>query len=200
MQNKSSNITWDTGLVPLKARENRTGHKAGVLWFTGLSASGKSTITRKLEQKLFARGCQTMRLDGDNLRHGLNRDLGFDQASREENVRRFAEVAAVGVRHGSLVTCSLISPYAKDREQARRIIGPDRFLEIFVSIPVEACIVRDPKGLYVKAVAGEIPEFTGISAPYEEPESPDLILETGPYTVSHCVNQVVKMLETLEWV
>ena len=151
-----------------------------MLWFTGLSGSGKSTLAQELEKALFAEGCNTFSLDGDNLRHGLNADLPFSAAARKENVRRAAELARLAFEHGHIVLASFISPFAEDRQQARQKIEPGRFLEVFVDCPLEECVRRDPKGLYARAQRGEIPEFTGISSPYEAPLNAELHLPLQP--------------------
>lgn len=174
-------------------REYRQGHLACVLWFTGLSGSGKSTLAQELEKRLFAQGCHTFSLDGDNLRHGLNSDLPFSAAARKENVRRAAEVARLAFEHGQMVLASFISPFAEDRQQARQRIEPGRFFEIFVDCPLEECLRRDPKGLYARAQRGEIPEFTGISSPYERPENPELLLPLQP--LERSLEQLLDLLK-----
>lgn len=186
----SSNITISTGEVTRGAREERLGYQAKTLWLTGLSGSGKSTISVALERELFNSGRLVYRLDGDNLRHGLNRDLGFSDADRSENIRRTAEAARLLNESGVTVICSLISPFDKDRKLAREIIGNDYFVEIFVSTPLSVCEERDPKGLYKKARAGEITGFTGISAPYEEPKKPDVSVDTSVESVVQCVSRI----------
>jgi bifunctional enzyme CysN/CysC len=176
---QSPNVVWQNAAIRRQDREARNGHQAAVLWFTGLSGAGKSTIAHLLERRLFALGCQTWALDGDNIRHGLNGDLGFTQADRQENIRRVAEVARLAFDHGQIVLCTFISPLAADRARARALVPAGGFLEIFVRCDLEECQRRDPKGLYARAVRGEIPEFTGISAPYEEPTQPELMVDTG---------------------
>ena len=165
---RSENIVWHAGALDLEERESLNGHQAAVLWFTGLSGSGKSTIAKLLERKLYEMKVHTMFLDGDNLRHGLNGDLGFAPADRQENIRRTAEVSALGFTHGSVVLCSFISPYEADRSFARSLVQDGRFVEIYVKCDLEVLKRRDTKGLYAKAIAGEIENFTGISAPYED--------------------------------
>lgn len=192
---RSTNVVWEAGALTLEEREGMNGHKAAVLWFTGLSGSGKSTVAKALERTLYERGVHTMFLDGDNLRHGLNGDLGFAPEDRAENIRRVSEVAALGVSHASVVLCSFISPYAKDRDFARSIVPNGRFFEIYAKCDLEVLKRRDPKGLYAKALSGEIKNFTGISAPYEEPELAELIIETDIVTVEDGVAQVIEMLE-----
>ena len=193
------NVTPVSGSISLQSREERNQHRAGVIWLTGLSASGKSTLARALEVRLFSLGCATQFLDGDNLRAGLNQDLGFDRHSRAENIRRVAEVARLGYLHGGLVICSFISPLAQMRTQARDIIGEDRFLEVFVNCPLEVCIQRDPKGLYKRAQSGEIPDFTGIGSPYEAPENPAVELASSTLSVDEQVESIIEALRKRKW-
>lgn len=164
-----SNVTWHASQVSPQERSQRLGHRSAVLWFTGLSGSGKSTLAMAVERALIDQRLLAYTLDGDNLRHGLCRDLGFSEADRRENIRRAASAAALLADAGVVVLVSLISPYRADRDQARDIIGAERFLEIFVDTPLEICEARDPKGLYQRARKGEIKDFTGIDAPYEAP-------------------------------
>ena len=192
---KSKNITWHDGQITRADRERVHGHKGATLWFTGLSGSGKSTLALAVEERLFERGCQTYVLDGDNVRHGLNRDLGFSPEDRTENIRRIGEVAKLFVDAGSLVLTAFISPYREDRDANRAIMSDGQFIEVFVHAPLEVCEERDPKGLYAKARAGEIPNFTGISAPYEEPVSPELVVHTAEQTVAESADQVIAWLE-----
>ena len=191
---KSSNVVWEQQGISLAQREERHGHRAAVLWFTGLSGSGKSTIARKLEQRLFAEGVQTMYLDGDNLRHGLNGDLGFSSADRQENIRRAGELAKLSFAHGHITLACFISPFAADRQLARGLVPDGRFLEIYVKCDLDVVKRRDPKGLYAKALAGEIPDFTGISSPYEEPTHPELIVETDLQSVDEIVERILAAL------
>jgi adenylylsulfate kinase len=165
-----------------------------VLWFTGLSGSGKSTIAVEVEKELYRRGKACYRLDGDNLRFGLNKDLGFTAEDREENIRRIGEVAALFADAGLITLASFISPYKEGREAARQAAGVDNFKEIYVKADVETCAERDPKGLYDKAKKGEIENFTGISAPYEEPENPDLIVDTMSLSLEESVELVLELL------
>jgi adenylyl-sulfate kinase len=176
---QSANVVWEAGAVTLDERESLNGHQAAVVWFTGLSGSGKSTVAKLLERKLYERNVRTMFLDGDNLRHGLNGDLSFSPEDREENIRRVSEVAALGMRHGNIILGCFISPYARDRTFARSLVPEGRFLEIYVKCDIDVLKERDPKGLYAKALRGEIPNFTGISAPYEVPENPELVIESN---------------------
>jgi bifunctional enzyme CysN/CysC len=188
---KSSNVVWEQEGISLADREARNGHKAAVLWFTGLSGSGKSTLAKKLEQRLFADGVRTMYLDGDNLRHGLNGDLGFSSADRQENIRRAAEVAKLSFAHGEITLACFISPFTADRRFARSLVPNGRFLEIYVKCDLDVVKRRDTKGLYAKAIAGEIDNFTGISSPYEEPENAELVVETDIHTVDELVDQII---------
>ena len=160
-------------------REQRNGHKALLVWFTGLSGSGKSTLANAVEQKLHTAGIQTYTLDGDNVRHGLNKDLGFKAEDRSENIRRIAEVSHLMLDAGLVVLSAFVSPYRQDRQGIKDIVGTDGFMEVFVDTPLEVCEQRDVKGLYAKARAGEIDDFTGISAPYEAPERPDFRIDTS---------------------
>ena len=172
----STNLTKHSFLVSRGQREKNNGHPGIVIWFTGLPGSGKSTIANKLDVELNKRGLKTYILDGDNVRMGLNKDLGFSPESRKENIRRISEVAKLFADSGTIVMTAFISPYREDRKSAREVIGSD-YVEVFVNTPVEECINRDPKGLYKKAIAGEIKGFTGIDAPYEEPLNPEINLE-----------------------
>ena len=188
------NIVWHNTTIKLEDRKEILNQKPFVLWFTGLSASGKSTIANIVEQKLFKMKYKTYLLDGDNVRHGLNKDLGFDEKSRVENIRRIGEVAKLFNDSGLIVLTAFISPYREDRNSARQIISDEDFIEVFVSADLSVCESRDPKGLYKKARAGEIKGFTGIDAPYEEPINPELVVETDKYDVLECANQVIDYL------
>ena len=192
---KSTNITWHHGDITRDDRERQNGHKSVVIWFTGLSGSGKSTLAHAVENTLFERGCRTYVLDGDNVRHGLNKNLGFSPEDREENIRRIGEVAKLFVDAGVIAITAFISPYRADRDKARAIAGEGRFIEIFVKCAIEVCETRDPKGLYKKARAGEIKEFTGISAPYEEPVNPELTVDTAVESLEACSERVIALLE-----
>lgn len=172
------NISKHTAMIGLRQRMQRFGHSSACLWFTGLSGSGKSSIAYETESMLFERKIHTYVLDGDNVRHGLNSDLGFSATDREENIRRVGEVAQLFVDAGLIVLVSFISPFRKDRNQVRTMMPAGKFIEIYVKADLETCMQRDPKGLYKKAQAGLIPDFTGVTSPYEEPESPELILDT----------------------
>jgi adenylylsulfate kinase len=187
------NIKWHSGEINKAAREELLRQQGMVLWFTGLSGSGKSTIAVELEKELYRRGKACYRLDGDNLRFGLNKDLGFTAEDREENIRRIGEVAALFADAGLITLASFISPYKKGREAARQATGADNFKEIYVKADVETCAERDPKGLYEKAKKGEIENFTGISAPYEEPENPDLVVDTAELSLEESVQLVLDL-------
>jgi bifunctional enzyme CysN/CysC len=192
---RSENVVWEAGALALEEREQLNGHKAAVLWFTGLSGSGKSTVAKQLERKLYERGVHTMFLDGDALRHGLNGDLSFSPEDRAENIRRSAEVASIGFSHASVVLCSFISPYRRDRDYARGVVPGGRFFEIYTKCDLEVLKRRDPKGLYAKALRGEIKNFTGISAPYEEPANAEIVVETDLDSSEVIVEKLLKMLE-----
>ena len=187
----STNLTKHNFLVSREQREKNNGHSGSVIWFTGLSASGKSTIANKLDVELNKRGLKTYILDGDNLRMGLNKDLGFSPESRKENIRRISEVAKLFADSGTIVMTAFISPYREDRDSARDVIGSD-YVEVFVNTPIEECIKRDPKGLYKKAIAGEIKGFTGIDSPYEEPLSPEISL--GNLSIEDSVAVLIECL------
>ena len=192
---KSTNITWhDTGITK-EHREIRNGHRGAVIWFTGLPSSGKSTIAAALQDILFRAGCHVYVLDGDNIRHGLNKDLGFSPEDREENIRRIGEVAKLFRDNGVLTIVSFVSPYRRDRDAARSLLAKSDFIEVFVNTSLETCKKRDVKGLYKKAQMGEIKEFTGISAPYEEPLSPEIKIDTDKETKEESTQQVLRYLK-----
>ncbi len=195
-EQKSTNITWHPGDVQRADRERILGQRGATLWLTGLSGSGKSTIAVGVERSLVDRGRLAYVLDGDNVRHGLNKSLGFSPEDRSENIRRIGEVAKLFTDAGLIVLTSFISPYRADRDAVRALMGPGDFIEVFVDATLETCESRDVKGLYAKARAGEIPEFTGISAPYEPPEKPELVLKTAESSVEQCVEQVLAYLES----
>jgi bifunctional enzyme CysN/CysC len=190
----SSDVTWQPWNIAREERERGAGHLAAAIWLTGLSGAGKTTIARALERRLFERGCRTMLLDGDQLRHGLCGDLGFSPADRAENIRRAGEVARLFFEQGSIVLCAFVSPYRADRDRARSLFPEGRFLEVFVSASRETCRARDPKGLYRKAADGSITQFTGLSAPYEIPVAPELILDTEQMTVTASVDRLIAEL------
>ena len=191
---KAKNITWHGGGVTKKDREQLLAQKGVVIWFTGLSGSGKSTLARAVEENLFRQGRLCFVLDGDNIRHGLNKNLGFSPEDREENIRRIGEVANLFAQAGLIAMTAFISPYRKDREKARNLLNEGEFIEIFVKVPLDIAEQRDPKGLYKKARAGEIKEFTGISAPYEEPYNPELVIDTGELNLDQSVSKVLSYL------
>jgi bifunctional enzyme CysN/CysC len=191
---RANNIAWQPLTVVKKERAGLKHQKPCIIWFTGLSGAGKSTIANLVEQKLFAMARHTMLLDGDNVRHGLNRDLGFTEADRVENIRRAGEVAKLMVDAGLIVICSFISPYRAERDTVRSLVGDDEFIEVHVDTPFEECVRRDPKGLYAKASLGKIKNFTGIDAPYEAPESPELRLTTMSQTPEQLADQIIKLL------
>jgi adenylylsulfate kinase len=194
-EQRATNITWHAQTVTREDREKLLGQKGVTVWLTGLSGSGKSTIAVAAEQALISRGRAAYVLDGDNVRHGLNKNLGFSPEDRTENIRRIGEVAKLFTDAGLVVFTSFISPYRADRDLVRAIHDPGRFVEVHVAASVETCESRDVKGLYKKARAGEIKEFTGISAPYEAPEKPELVIETGGETVEQSVARLVGYLE-----
>ncbi len=195
MEIKNENVVWHEGKVTKKEREKLLGQKGVVVWFTGLPSSGKSTISREVEKRLYKMGKLVYVLDGDNVRHGLNSDLGFSPKDRKENIRRISEVAKLFVDAGIITLTAFISPYKIDRETARKLFEKGEFIEIYVKCPVSMCIKRDPKGMYKKALKGEIKEFTGISAPYEEPENPEIILETSEESVEKSAQKVIDYLK-----
>lgn len=192
---KAENIIWHPSNITKHDRERLNGHFAATLWLTGLSASGKSTLAHEVEDQLYNREVRAYVLDGDNIRHRLNRDLGFSPEDRRENIRRIGEVARLFNEVGFIVLCAFISPYRADRRTVRELHEDGSFYEIFCRCPLEVCEQRDPKGLYKKARAGEIKEFTGITAPYEEPESPELIIDTDKLTVKESAATVIRFLE-----
>jgi bifunctional enzyme CysN/CysC len=191
---RSQNVPWQALSVDQAARAALKHQRPCCIWLTGLSGAGKSTVANALEQRLFALGRHTYLLDGDNMRHGLNRDLGFTEADRVENIRRLSEVARLMVDAGLIVIVSAISPYRSEREAARARFGAGQFVEVFVSTPLSVCAERDPKGLYAKARRGEIKGFTGIDAPYEAPESPEVVLSTDALSLEDSVAQILAAL------
>jgi adenylylsulfate kinase len=194
-ERKATNIVWHAGNVTREDREKINGHKGFTVWFTGLSGSGKSTIAVAVEKALWERGVRTYILDGDNIRHGLNSNLGFSPEDRTENIRRIGEVAKLFTDAGLCALTAFISPYRADRDKVRALMGAGDFIEVFVDCPVEECEKRDVKGLYAKARAGQIKEFTGISAPYEAPEKPELVLRTHELSEQQSVDKVLGYLE-----
>ncbi len=192
---KATNIVWHEASVDRAARAEKRGHRSAILWFTGLSGSGKSTLANAVNAALFERGLATYVLDGDNVRHGLCKDLGFSDADREENIRRIGEVAKLFLDAGVIVLTAFVSPFRADRDKARELVEQGDFLEIFCAADLDVCESRDPKGLYAKARSGAIKEFTGISSPYEAPESPELKIDTGSQELTESVQVVLKALE-----
>jgi bifunctional enzyme CysN/CysC len=192
---RSSNVRWEEGMLSRSAWEKRNGHKGAVLWFSGFSGSGKSTVAKKLVGSLFDLGCQVQMLDGDNVRHGLCGDLGFSDHDRSENIRRIGETAKLFYEQGNIVACTFISPFKEDRAFARSLIPEGHFFEVHVKCDLEVCKRRDPKGLYKKALAGEIKDFTGVSSPYEEPEKPEMVVETDIQDVESIVQEILVRLK-----
>ena len=190
---KSSNTVWHQATVTRERRAELNQHKSVVLWFTGLSGAGKSTLAHAVEERLYAMGCRTFVLDGDNVRHGLCGDLGFSDEDRIENIRRVGEVAKLFLDAGVIVLTAFISPFIADRQKARDLVGED-FIEIYCNSSLEVCEQRDVKGLYKKARAGEIKAFTGISSPYEPPTNPELTIDTGTGELEECVEAVLNYL------
>ena len=189
----TENIVWHDAAVSHEDRVAQKKHQPALLWYTGLSGSGKSTIANAVDRKLFELGCHTYLLDGDNVRHGLNKDLGFNDTDRVENIRRITEVSRLFLDAGLIVGTAFISPFITDRAQARELAG-EGFIEVFVDTPLEVCEQRDPKGLYKKARAGDIPHFTGISSPYEAPEKPEVHLKTDEMSIEQAAEKVVLYL------
>lgn len=192
---RATNITWHKGHVSRDDREKMLGQKGVTVWLTGLSASGKSTIAFTLEHALSERGHLAYVLDGDNIRHGLNKNLGFSPEDREENIRRIGEVAKLFTDAGAIAITSFISPYKGDRDKVRALMAPGDFIEVFVECPVAVCSERDPKGLYKKAMAGEIQNFTGVNAPYEAPDKPELVIHSDKCTVQEAAVMLIELLE-----
>ena len=195
MDRKSPNVHWHRGILNRTDRRKILGHGSGVIWFTGLSGSGKSTIASEIERLLMDRGVHSYVLDGDNVRHGLNADLEFSEHDRTENIRRVGEVSKLFVDAGLVVLTAFISPFRKDRDTARSLFGPGEFFEVYTRCSLELCEIRDPKGLYAKTRRGEIAEFTGIDSPYEEPENPELVIDTEALPLEDCVRKVMELLE-----
>jgi adenylylsulfate kinase len=192
---QSSNTVWHHATVTRERREQQNGHRSAVLWFTGLSGSGKSTLAHAIEELLYQRQCRTMVLDGDNVRHGLCGDLGFSDDDRRENLRRIGEVAKLFAEAGVLTLTAFISPFRHERRLVRGLLPHGEFIEIYCDSSLEICEDRDVKGLYKRARAGEIKEFTGISSPYEVPENPELVVDTGNLALEDAVTQVMDLLE-----
>ena len=195
VEQKATDITWHHADLTAADRASRMGHKGAVLWFTGLSGSGKSTLAHAVESALYARGAHTYVLDGDNIRHGLNKDLGFSPADREDNIRRIGEVARLFADAGLIALTAFISPSIRDRKIARDLCPAGQFLEVYCECALDVCEQRDPKGLYKKARAGEIKQFTGIDAPYEPPPTPEIAVNTGTTPLPECAQRVLQQLE-----
>jgi adenylylsulfate kinase len=191
---KSTNIVWHHSSVDRAARAHQKGHRSAILWFTGLSGAGKSTLANAVNSALFEQGLACYVLDGDNIRHGLCNDLGFSDADREENIRRIGEVAKLFLDAGVVVLTAFVSPFRADRDKARALVEEGDFVEIHCAADLGVCEERDTKGLYAKARAGTIKDFTGISSPYEAPEQPELRVDTGTQSLDDCVTQVVAYL------
>jgi adenylylsulfate kinase len=196
----SHNITWHNSIVTKKERRDQNGHQSFVLWFTGLSGSGKSTMANAVAKALFDLKINNYVLDGDNIRFGLNKDLGFSEKDRTENIRRIGEVAKLFVDSGQVVLTAFISPFHEDRNQVRTLVEEKEFVEVYVKCPLDECEKRDPKGLYQKARNGEIAGFTGIDSPYEEPTNPELVIETCIYSIDDCVAQVLNYLKNKKYI
>lgn len=195
-EKKSTNVVWASGVITRNDREDQNGNRGVILWLTGFSGSGKTTLAVALEKALFERGHHCYRLDGDNVRHGLCADLGFTPKDRDENIRRIGEIAKLFADAGFVAISSFISPYRSGRDEIRESVARESdFVEVHVECPIEECENRDPKGLYKKARAGKIPEFTGISAPYEPPLNPEIVIHTSEHEVEECVEQMLHFLE-----
>jgi adenylylsulfate kinase len=193
-ETKSTNTVWHNATVTREKREALNGHQSALIWFTGLSGSGKSTLAHTVEERLYQLGCRTFVFDGDNVRHGLCSDLGFTAEDRAENIRRIGEMSGLFLEAGIISLTAFISPFRKDRGLVRSLVGNDRFIEVYCSCPIEVCESRDVKGLYKRARAGEIKDFTGISSPYEEPEKPELVLNTGNTPLGESAEKVLDLL------
>ena len=193
---KSTNITWHHSTITKQERHRLNGHKSCVLWFTGLSGSGKSTLANAVDRELHDQQYKSYVLDGDNIRHGLNKDLSFNKEDRQENIRRIGEVAKLFVDSGQIISTAFISPFREDRDIVRGMFEPNEFIEVFVNCPLDLCEVRDPKGLYKKARNGEIPNFTGISSPYEAPANPEIIIQTDTFSIDQSVEKIISYLKS----
>lgn len=188
-------IVWHEASITKEEYQQKNKHKSSILWLTGLSGSGKSTIANAAARELFEQGFQVIVLDGDNIRHGLNKDLGFSDEDRKENIRRIGEVAKLFVQQGTIVMTAFISPFREDRDQVRQLVEAGEFNEVYIKCDLDICEQRDPKGLYKKARNGEIQFFTGIDSPYEEPEAPELVLDSGQYDREECKNQLIEFVK-----
>ncbi|MCY8521292.1 adenylyl-sulfate kinase [Bacillus atrophaeus] len=188
-------IVWHEASITKEEYQQKNKHQSSILWLTGLSGSGKSTIANAAARELFEQGYQVVVLDGDNIRHGLNNDLGFSDEDRKENIRRIGEVAKLFVQQGTIVITAFISPFREDRKQVRQLVDEGEFYEIYIKCDLDICEQRDPKGLYKKARNGEIPFFTGIDSPYEEPKAPELVLDSGQNEREECKNQLIEFVK-----
>ncbi len=194
LKHSDKNIKWHNLTIDREKLERMRGHKGIVLWFTGLSGSGKSTLANALNESLHKRGLSTFILDGDNIRHGLCKDLGFSDEDREENIRRIGEVANLFMNAGIITITAFVSPFKNDREKVKNIIGPQDFIEVYCAASLNVCESRDTKGLYKKARKGEIKDFTGISSPYEPPSKPNIVVETGSLDIKNSVQKIIDYL------
>ena len=194
LSNSSSDTVWHHATVTRARREQLNGHRGAVIWFTGLSGAGKSTLAHEVEERLYRMGCRTFVFDGDNVRHGLCGDLGFSANDRNENIRRIGEMVKLFVETGVIALTAFISPFRNDRELVRKLVGEDDFLEIYCRCPLDVCESRDTKGLYSRARRGEVGNFTGISSPYEPPEHPGLVVDTGIESLDSSVDKVIALL------
>jgi adenylylsulfate kinase len=194
MDDKKKDLYWHEHSITVDERRKSYNYKSCIIWFTGLSAAGKSTLANALSARLHMIGVKSYVLDGDNIRHGLNKDLGFSPEDRKENIRRIGEVAKLFVDAGLIAMTAFISPYKEDRNDARNLLKEDDFIEVFVKCPLSECEKRDPKGFYKKARSGQIKEVTGISAPYEEPENPEVVLETDKANLEECIETILNYL------
>ncbi|MDO6444297.1 adenylyl-sulfate kinase [Colwellia sp. 1_MG-2023] len=194
MNMKTENTVWHEQLVNKQQRAEMKGQRPCLLWYTGLSGSGKSTVANAVDRLLFERGCHTYLLDGDNVRHGLNGDLSFSDEDRVENIRRISEVSKLFIDAGTIVSTAFISPFAADREMARNLLVEGEFIEVFIDTPIAICEQRDPKGLYKKARAGEIKDFTGIDSTYDVPQNPTIHVKTAEQDIRQCAEQIIQYL------
>lgn len=192
----NKNIVWHQGRVARADRERQNGHRSSILWFTGLSGAGKSTLAHRVDEMLFSIGCRAYVFDGDNVRHGLCSDLGFSAEDRGENIRRIGEMSKLFIDAGVIALTAFISPFRRDRELVRSLVEPGDFIEVYCNAPLDVCEDRDVKGLYQRARSGHIPDFTGISSPYEEPERPEITVFTGRDSLDQCADQVLAYLQT----
>jgi len=199
MKKRSTNVVWEQSLITRQDREALNGHKSFVLWFTGLSWSGKSTLAHAVEKKLHEKGCRTFVLDGDNVRHGLSSNLGFSEEDRKENIRRISETTKLMTEAGIITLTAFISPFKADREMARGLITHGEFIEVYCNTPLEVCEGRDVKGLYKKARSGKIKNYTGIDSPYQVPDNPEIVINTELVGVNDCANQIFSWLEMKEY-